>query len=91
MSDAKNPATGWLLDDARAIFKLFNRVCHELGPEDVPERVIARRMRLMGAWLRDTANTVFDDAEETAVAACNSFWARRESGERGGGDDDQSA
>lgn len=81
------PIAGWRAEDARAIFRVFNDACHRIGPNNVPEHVIARRMRLLGSWLIASAETVFDpDGEERAVAAVDRFFERRAAGWRG--DDD---
>jgi hypothetical protein len=82
MSAAKVPIAGWREDDARAIHRLHNFAAASIADANLSPRVIRRRMLLLSAWLKATAESVYGPVEPEALESVADFWRRRAGGER---------
>jgi hypothetical protein len=81
------PVCGWRATDAAEVVALHNYAAATVARSDLDEGTIRRRLLLLADMIKSTALSVFGDVEGEALAACDDFWARRASGERGDGED----
>jgi hypothetical protein len=78
--------SGWRVEDTRAVHRLYNRAVLSLVGDEIPQAVLIRRLRMLGAWCAEMADEMAGiSAEDAGMLDVERFWKNRASGARGDG------